>query len=371
MYKVIIYGAGSIGNHLAYACRTKGWDVLMCDIDPAALNRTRESIYPSRYGQWDSTIRLCPLASVPKERFDLAIIGTPPDTHLSLTARAMEHEPKAVLIEKPLCTPSLQGMAELVDLQKRSGVFMFVGYNHVLTENSRRAGQLIRDGVLGEAITISARFREHWGGIFGAHPWLSGPQDSYLGFYERGGGASGEHSHAINIWQHFAHLLGAGRIVEVSAVMDMIDDGTVHYDRICLMQVKTESGLVGDIAQDVVTAPSQKSVRVQGTKGFLEWVVNVDGSHDAVRSGDGKGMLQEDLIKKTRPDDFKGEIDHLETILAGGDYGNSPLSLQRGVETMMVVAAAHVAHRKKRSVRINYERGYRLESLEMISPCEG
>ncbi len=30
-----------------------------------------------------------------------------------------------------------------------------------------------------------------------AHPWLAGPQDSYLGFWRRGGGASGEHSHAI------------------------------------------------------------------------------------------------------------------------------------------------------------------------------
>lgn len=364
MYKVIIYGAGSIGNHLAYACRTKGWDVLMCDLDPAALTRTRENIYPSRYGQWDSAIRLFPLASVPREKFDLAIIGTPPDSHLSLATQALEHGPQVVLIEKPLCTPSLEGMQELVDLQKNSGAFVAVGYNHVLTENSRRAGQVIREGILGEPITISARFREHWGGIFGAHPWLSGPQDTYLGFCARGGGASGEHSHAINIWQHFAHLLGAGRIVELSAVMDIINDGVVHYDRICLMQVKTESGLVGDIAQDVVTAPSQKSLRVQGTRGFLEWIVNLDGSHDAVRCGDGKDVLKEDLIKKTRPDDFKGEIDHLEGILKGGDRSHSPLSLERGLETMMVVAAAHVSHRSKRPVKINYDRGYGLESLE-------
>lgn len=366
MYKVIIYGAGSIGNHLAYACRTKGWDVLICDVDPDALTRTRENIYPSRYGQWDASIRLYPLASIPREKFDFAVIGTPPDSHLSLAARALEHEPKAVLIEKPLCTPSLKGMQELFDLQKRSGVFMAVGYNHVLTENSRRAGDLIREGLVGEPITISARFREHWGGIFGAHPWLSGPQDSYLGFCERGGGASGEHSHAINIWQHFSHLLGTGRIVEVSAVMDMVNNGVVHYDRICLMQVKTERGVVGDIAQDVVTAPSQKSLRVQGSRGFVEWIVNLDGRHDAVRSGDGKGALQEDLIKKTRPDDFKGEIDHLEGILKGGDRSHSPLSLERGLETMMVVAAGHVSHRSRRPVKINYDRGYGLESLETI-----
>lgn len=365
MYKVIIYGAGSIGNHLAYACRNKGWDVLMCDVDPEALKRTREDIYPSRYGRWDSAIRLFPLAALPKEKFDMAIIGTPPDSHLSLTAQALAHDPpQVVLIEKPLCTPSLEGMQNLVDLQRATGSFVAVGYNHVLTENSQLAGQILGQGSVGDPITISARFREHWGGIFGAHPWLSGPQDTYLGFYERGGGASGEHSHAVNIWQHFAHLLGAGRIIEVSATMDIVDDGVVKYDRICLMNVKTESGLVGDIAQDVVTAPSQKSVRIQGTRGFLEWIVSLDGNHDAIRCGDGKGARKEDMIKKSRPDDFKGEIDHLEGILKGGDRSLSPLSLERGLETMMVVAAAHVSHRSKRPAKINYDRGYCLDSIE-------
>ena len=58
MYNVKIYGAGSIGNHLAHGCRSKGWDVLMCDLDQQALERTRDDIYPSRYGQWDPQIRL-------------------------------------------------------------------------------------------------------------------------------------------------------------------------------------------------------------------------------------------------------------------------------------------------------------------------
>jgi len=230
VYSVKIYGAGSIGNHLAHACRTKGWDVLMCDIDPDALKRTREDIYPSRYGRWDPA----------------------------------------------LCTPSLDGVQRIVDLKKATGTFVAVGYNHTLTENSRRAARILAKNTIGDPITISACFREHWGGIFTAHPWLSGPKDTYLGFSERGGGASGEHSHAINIWQQFAHLVDAGRIVEVSSTMDMVVDGIVEYDRICLLNVKTQAGLVGDIAQDVVTEPPQKKVRIQGSSGFLEWFVNLD-----------------------------------------------------------------------------------------------
>ena len=33
MKKVKIYGAGSIGNHLAQASRRMGWSVDICDID--------------------------------------------------------------------------------------------------------------------------------------------------------------------------------------------------------------------------------------------------------------------------------------------------------------------------------------------------
>lgn len=367
MYKVIIYGAGSIGNHLAHACRGKGWDVLMTDIDPEALKRTREDIYPSRYGGWDPGIRLRGMDALPNEHFDVVIIGTPPDTHVSLAIQVLENSsPEVLLIEKPLCKPLLDGVQRIVDLQKATGSFVAVGYNHTLTENSRCAARILKQNWIGDPITISARFREHWGGIFAAHPWLTGPRDNYLGFFERGGGASGEHSHAINIWQHFARLVGAGRIVEVSATMDIVDDGVVKYDRICLISVKTEVGLVGDIVQDVVTEPAQKAARIQGTKGFLEWFVNFKGGHDAVHYWDGKGEVREEMIQKTRPDDFKGEVDHIEQILNGGDRAGSPISIERGLDTMLVIAAAHVSHRHRRSVRINYDRGYRPESIELL-----
>lgn len=367
MYSVNIYGAGSIGNHLAHACRSKGWDVLICDIDPAALERTREDIYPSRYKRWDPGIRLFTLDELPDEDFDVVIVGTPPDTHVSLATQVLENKPpKVLLIEKPLCTPTLDGVKRIIDLQKASGSFVAVGYNHTLTENSRRAERILAGNIIGNPITISAWFREHWGGIFAAHPWLDGPKDTYLGFLDRGGGASGEHSHAINIWQHFAHLVGAGRIVEVSSSMDIVDDKAVKYDRICLINVKTETGLLGAIAQDVVTEPAQKAARIQGSNGFFEWLVNVDGEHDALRYWDGKGEVIEETIHKTRPDDFKGEIDLIEDILNGKDPAGSPITLDRGLDTMMVIAAVHLSHQNKRTVKINYDKGYGLDAIEIL-----
>ena len=103
MYNVKILGAGSIGNHLAHASRSLGWNVTLCDLDPAALDRTKSMIYPTRYGKWDNAIKLCLVDEAPKGNFDLIVIGTPPDSHLSIALDALKEHPKALLIEKPLC----------------------------------------------------------------------------------------------------------------------------------------------------------------------------------------------------------------------------------------------------------------------------
>jgi predicted dehydrogenase len=361
MTTVKIVGAGSIGNHLSHACRRQRWSVTLCDRDPEALRRTRQDIYPQRYGAWDDAIRLAEPEAVAGEAFDVVIVGTPPDSHLPIALAQLEAAaPQVLLIEKPLCPPDLSGCDALQRAAQETGTFVGVGFNHTLTRNTLLATRWLRENPIGEVVTLRAATREHWGGIFAAHPWLAGPRDSYLGFTERGGGAIGEHCHAINIWQHFARVVGAGRIREVSAMLDWVDEGGVHYDRIAQLSVRTETGLVGTIVQDVVTEPAKKWLRVQGTRGLLEWEVNADPGHDAIRTrssdGPGRGATRETLIPKTRPDDFAAEILHVASLLAG-DRKDSPVSLERGLETMLVIAAAIRSSEQGRVVTIDYSRG--------------
>ncbi|GAK49460.1 dehydrogenase-like protein [Candidatus Moduliflexus flocculans] len=364
---VKIYGAGSIGNHLAHACRKKGWEVLICDRDATALARTQAEIYPSRYRKWDDAIRLTTIEHLPNEPFDIVIIGTPPDTHLEIAEDVLQtNAPKLLLIEKPVCPPSLVKAQYVLELAKKAGTIACVGYNHTLTENTKKSEQFLAHQTIGQPLTISAKFREHWGGIFRAHPWISGPQDTYLGFWERGGGASGEHSHAINIWQHFARCCGFGRVVEVSAMLDMVEEQGANYDRVCLLHVKTEQGFVGDIAQDVVTEPAQKQVRIEGSHGYIEWYCNIENGYDAVMAWDGKNAPSKEMLPKTRPDDFNNEIEHLDALLHGLNPQESPIALERGLDTMLVIAAAHLSAQHGKRVKIHYDAGYRREALELF-----
>jgi len=351
MYEVLIIGAGSIGNHLSHACRQKDWSVDLVDLDPAALTRTREEIYPSRYGSWDPEISL--LAAVNQtKRYDLVIVGTPPDTHQELAIGILNRiPPKVLLIEKPLCTPFLEQLEELESLEHLTGCRIVVGYNHNFTDNTRRAIELVNEGIVGEPISIHVRWLEHWGGIFAAHPWLAGPEDSYLGFWDRGGGACGEHSHAISLWQHFATLMDGGPITEVNACMSLTIEEKIKYDRVAQLFLRTESGLVGSVIQDVVTSPPEKSMLIQGTGGFLEWRANYDSHHDSIMYGHlgSEGTLE--TFPKTRATDFVGQMDHIELLL-NGSINSSPNSLANGKLTMELIAAAHLSNHEKQSVRL-------------------
>jgi predicted dehydrogenase len=253
----------------------------------------------------------------------------------------------------------LERTHELSLLARQNGVEIFVGYNHVVSAVADKAVELIPQ--LGPIETLDVEFREHWGGIFTAHPWLAGPQDSYLGFWQKGGGASGEHSHAINLWQHLARNLGAGRVTEVVASLDYMKTDTLDYDKLCLLNLRTEKGLAGRVAQDVVTKPARKWARIQGKDGFVDISI---GSEDRIQWQCGGNPKEELLFKKTRPDDFIAELKHVDAILKK-EQGNNAISLECGFDTMLVIAAAHLSHRHGRRVFIDYGKGCSLQALTL------
>lgn len=363
MYRIKIFGAGSIGNHLAYACRFKNWEVTICDQDSRALERTKTMIYPTRYGKWDEDIKLINSKEKDYTKYDLVIIGTPPNSHADIAMELLKQNPPRIIqIEKPALTPNLDNAMELFNLSKKTGTSIYVGYNHTLTNNTKKAEEILSEGIIGSPLTITSMTREHWGGIFSAHPWLKGPEDTYLGYSEKGGGACCEHSHAINIWQHFARYLNLGKIAKVSALLNFVKAGKAEYDDLCFINVVTDKGIAGNIIQDVVTTPTRKELRIQGDKGFLEWHVNYKEGSDAIIFGDSKNK-KEIIINKTRPDDFKVEIEHFEKLLNGENIQDSPISFERGLETMMVIAASFISNKLKKEVSIDYSKGYSLSAI--------
>jgi predicted dehydrogenase len=154
------------------------------------------------------------------------------------------------------------------------------------------------------------------------------------------------------MWQHLAHIIGQGPVVEVSAMAEYVDDAGVDYDKVCALSLRTEGGLVGRVLQDVVTRPSRKWGRVQGVSGYVEWQIGFRPDCDAVFHGQDSEPVRERMFPKTRADDFIAELVHIRSVLSG-DIQESGITLERGLDTMRVLAACHVAARAGRTVRVN------------------
>ncbi len=94
----------------------------------------------------------------------------------------------------------------------------------------------------------------------------------------------------------------------------------------------------------------------QGRDSYIEWHCGHKPGCYAVLEGTNAGGSTEHIFEKTRPDDFIQELRHIEAAVAG-DAAASPISLGRGLDTMLVVAACHESARESRTIRIDYQAG--------------
>ena len=340
--KVKIIGAGSAGIHLTQACRRMGWAVWIFDKDPKAFERLY-GIYSGRYGKWDDAIHVFKSTVNSGPFADIIMIATPPDVRMRLAIDAIKEKPKLLHLEKPLCTPDLKGVAEFeTEMKNHPDTIVTVGYNHAVSKSIIRVIDLLQDKVIGEALTIDVEFREHWKGIFAAHPWLSGPHDNYLGFWARGGGAGGEHSHALHLWLTLARRAWGkrGTVSNVVSKLEMVSDIFNEYDKQARFLIEVEGRNVGGVVQDVITSPPRKWARIQGTEGFIEWYVNGDPTGDLVMyETEYKNAVE--IFPKKRQDDFFCEIQHYAILLDGEKHCKSLLDYKYGREVMEILNKAY------------------------------
>ncbi|MES2953239.1 MAG: Gfo/Idh/MocA family oxidoreductase [Patescibacteria group bacterium] len=349
-----IIGAGSIGIHHSRAAVEYGCAVSVEDLSPEALARFPE-IYAKRYGAWNNEVRL---GGPSDEQADIVIIGTPPDSHLALAIKVLEsaNRPKVLMIEKPLCSPTDDLGPFLQAVKSHPETKVLVGFNHLLAANSELTRKLMGTGDIGALVNLTSEVRSHWQNIFAAHPWLSGPEDTYLGYWKRGGGAGGEHSHAINLWIHFAEVAGMGRPADVSASIQYVDHKGATYDSIFLANVTTEKGLLGTIAQDVVTTPTKrKAVELQFESAHITWLNDVSKTADEVQF-EKKGVpAEKHPLEKTRVEEFAREMKHMMGIASGEiAYESSPIHLKNGIYSSLLLTAAHKSAAEKKTVPVDY-----------------
>lgn len=331
--KILIFGAGSIGNHMANANLKLKNNVSITDIAPKSLSRMKSSIFPSRYGKWNNSIKLINYQNVfNKGDFDLIIIGTPPKTHLKLIKKIYENNIryKRLLIEKPLNSYT-ENNSFIKKLNKNN---IFVGYNHSVSSSiSYFIDEIKKEKKYLKNIFIN--WKEGFEGILKAHKWLKDEYSSYLGYSIDGGGAIQEHSHALHLALVILKELGVLKY-KTKFYKQFVNNNPKLYDSLALIIFSSKKlNLKLDI--DLITFPAEKNIIAQCNNKKIVWVHNFKKNHDAVKVISKNGKEKIKLFKKTRSSEFENEMKYILSPKIKKNYKNSRLNISYGIKIMEII----------------------------------
>ena len=337
MKKVLIFGSGSIGNHMSFACRKIGLKVFITDVNPKALKRMRYEIYPKRYKSWDKKITIVNYKDVFKLRdfFDLIIIGSPPETHLKLYFNCKNKlKYRRILIEKPITNFSNKLLNKFNNSVKKEMVFC--GYNHSVSK-SFVLFKVYLLKYFKKYKTLEINWKEGWEGILKAHFWLKNEFESYLGDVKKGGGALQEHSHGLHLMLVILKLLKVNyKNLKFKKNLLFKKKGNVKYDIYSNLSTISNDSLINYEA-DLKTFPSLKNITISNNNYKMQWKCNFETNKDSVSLFHNNRLKFTKIFKKTRSSEFENEIREILSINNMKKRNKSFLNPVYGIDSIKLI----------------------------------
>ena len=335
MKNILIFGSGSIGNHMSNASVSLGCNVSITDKDPKALKRMKNEIYPKRYKKWNLNINQIQYKNVYniKKKFDLIIVGTPPDSHFEIFNKCKKNLIfNKILIEKPISNFQDHRIYDLGKTHKNLKIFC--GYNHSVNFSMRYFFDILKN-IKKQIKAVSINWKEGWDGILGAHPWLINEFDSYLGNYKKGGGSIQEHSHGIHALVCILNILKIKKFKLLDKLILYKKKGGKKYDYFSSFFIENNN-IFFKYETDLITFPPEKNIYVKFKYGYLKWICNYKKNLDAVIFKNHNKILIK-TFKKTRTSEFINELDHIRKISTKRTYENSPINIYNALNTFSII----------------------------------
>jgi predicted dehydrogenase len=336
MRNILIFGCGSIGNHMSNACVTLGWKVFITDNNPNALIRMKKLIYPLRYKKWSNKITQVSYKNVfsSKQKFDLIIIGTPPSTHYQILKNCEKNFIfKKILIEKPISNFEDN---KIYNLSKNKKKWIFCGYNHSVNPSMSYFFKKLKT-IISKVKAVNINWKEGWEGILGAHPWLKNEFSSYLGNYKKGGGSIQEHSHGIHA---LVCILNFFKIKKFNFSKKVVffkknNKKNIKYDYYAGFFAEIKK-ILFKYETDLITYPPEKNIYIKLDSGYLKWICNYKNNRDAVIFKN-KTQYIVKFFKKKRSTEFINELNYVDNISSLKQYKNSKINLEKALKTFKII----------------------------------
>lgn len=331
--RILVIGSGSVGKrHLKNLASVDVTQLGACDTRPDRLEDVKKILpHAALFTSLDEALA---------EKFDGAVIATPPHLHVKIGTLLVQHG-VPMLIEKPLAN-KVDGVEEFLRLADQKQVAVVTGYTYRFWPPLLKFRELIQSGAIGRVYNARIQVSEYlpdW------HPWED-YRDFFMAKKEQGGGALLDESHMID----FARWI-YGDIEEMYAINDKRSVLEITSDDFVEMIVRFQGGTVGSIHMDIYGQAHRKDMEAIGEKGNLIW----DYHANTVR-------WYKPAEKKWETFSFSCErndmfVEEVKQFLDVVKNKTAPfLDGWDGLQTLRCVEAARVSAETKKAVSVSCQR---------------
>jgi predicted dehydrogenase len=270
--KIFIAGLGSIGRrHFRNLLALGETDLVLLRTYRATLPDDELAGYPV-----ETDLR----TALQKHKPQAVIVANPTALHLEVALPAAEAGCH-ILLEKPV-SHSLDGLDRLRQAAQKSGSRILVGFQFRYHPTLNQARELIRDGSLGQVLTVHA----HWGEYLpNWHPWEDYRQ-SYAARADLGGGVIVTLTHPLD---YLRYLLG--EIDSLWSLNGHISPLELEVEDVAEIGLKFANGAIGGVHLNYFQRPPVHRLEIVGTNGTLRWD-NADGTLIHLRMPDPFGEIR-------------------------------------------------------------------------------
>ena len=249
--RIALVGCGSIGQrHARNLCQ---------------LGEREIVLYDSADGRAAAAARECggrPVLSIAEalERADLALICTPPSSHVPIAMAAIDSG-SHVFIEKPL-SHSLEGVHDLLQRARELSRSVLVGYNLRFHQALRRVKEIVETGEIGRPLITRAEFGQF------LPDWRSGRdyRDGYNAMASMGGGVILDVSHEIDyvLWL-------AGEASSVFCAGGHLSSLEMDVEDAAAITLKMRDGGIAEVHVDSIQRSYTRQCKIVGENGTIFW----------------------------------------------------------------------------------------------------
>jgi len=249
--RFLVVGTGSIGSRHCGNLLALGHQVLAWDTDG-----TRLAAAGARPGVEAAASLEAGLGAHP----DAVLVCTPPAAHVPVARRALEADAH-VLVEKPIAAASDE-VPDLLDLAKRRGRVLAVGFNLRFLPSLRRVKDLLDGGRIGRVHSARAEFGFH------LPAWRPGRdyRDNYAVSARQGGGILLDAIHELD---YLGWLLGD--VTEVFCAAGHVSDLAGDTEDLAEVTLRFAGGALGQVHLDYLRRAYRRALAVVGADGVIEW----------------------------------------------------------------------------------------------------